>query len=218
MNKNNRSYKIVNIVNLNESIFKITLDGLPLNFFAGQHLIVSSLNGYEAREYSIYSRESDENIELLIKVVTNGFFSPALKNSAVGDFLKIDGPHGDFLLDMPRLKTHKHIFIATGTGIAPMHSFIRSHPKIDAEIYHGVKTKSEVVELIDYKDVKYTICTSKDSTGDFSGRLTECIKGTNFDKQTVFYLCGNSSMVFDVRQILLDKGFIKSDIKTEFYF
>jgi ferredoxin-NADP reductase len=110
------------------------------------------------------------------------------------------------------------IMMATGTGIAPIHSFIRTYPKIISEIYHGVQTKSQAVECDDFRDAKYMICSSRDETGDFSGRVTDLIKSTSFDKETIFYLCGNSAMVFDVRDILLNKGFIKSNIKSEVYF
>ena len=189
-----------------------------MEFKSGQHLIISSENECEAREYSIYNGENDRDIELLVKEVDGGFFTPKLKRRAIGDYLKIDGPHGRFTIDPLTLYTHKHVMIATGTGIAPIHSFIRTYPKISSEIYHGVQTKLQAVDFHDFGDTKYTICTSRDETGDFGGRVTDLINASFFDKDTIFYLCGNSAMVFDVRDILLNKGFIKSNIKSEVYF
>jgi NAD(P)H-flavin reductase len=218
VSSSNRFYKIKDIVDLTENIFKVTLEGPRLEFKSGQHLIISSEDGCEAREYSIYNGENYQDIELLVKEVDGGFFTPQLKRRAIGDYLKIDGPHGRFTIDPLTLDTHKHVMIATGTGIAPIHSFIRTHPKIFSEIYHGVQTKSQAVEYDDFGDIKYTICTSRDETGDFSGRVTDLIKSSFFDKETFFYLCGNSAMVFDVRDILLNKGFLKSNIKSEVYF
>jgi ferredoxin-NADP reductase len=52
--------------------------------------------------------------------VEGGFFSNLLADLEVGDAVKFHGPHGLFLLRQPLTDA---IFIATGTGIAPMKGF-----------------------------------------------------------------------------------------------
>ena len=62
------------------------------------------------------------------------------------------------------------------------------------------------------------VCTSRDQKGDFAGRLTDYLKQENFDKDTIFYLCGNSDMIFDAMEILKEKGFGRDEINCEVYF
>jgi ferredoxin-NADP reductase len=211
-------YKVIGIRNLTEHTFVLTLPKSRFKFVAGQHISLSIAGDYQSREYSIYSAEEAENFEVLIKEVEGGYFSPKLKHLKVGDMVEVHGPFGKFGLDEKRLKTHKHVFIASGTGIAPFHSMVRSYKDLDYRVIHGVRYANEAYEKEDYNIDKFTVCTSRDKTGDFNGRLTEYIKKAEFDQNTCFYLCGNSDMIFDAMEILQDKGFGRENVNVEVYF
>lgn len=211
-------YKILNIRNLTESTFVLQLPATRFKFEAGQHISLSVLGDFQSREYSIYSAEDAENLEILVKEVDGGYFTPKLKNLKNGDILEIHGPFGRFSLDKSKLETHRHIFIATGTGIAPFRSMIMSNPGLNYQLIHGVRLGNEAYEREFYDSERYLLCTSRDDSGDYRGRLTGYLRETEFDKNSSFYLCGNSDMVFDAMEILKSRGFGRKDINVEVYF
>ena len=132
--------------------------------------------------------------------------------------VEVHGPVGKFGLDTKKAETHKHVFIASGTGIAPFHSMVKSYPELDYQVIHGVRYANEAYEKEHYEKNKYVLCASRDTSGDFKGRLTEYLKQTDFDKNSTFYLCGNSDMIFDSMEILKDKGFDRDNVNVEVYF
>ncbi len=211
-------YKIVEIRSLTEHTFVLSLPKSRFSYVAGQHISLSIHGDYQSREYSIYSAEDADNLEVLVKEVDGGYFSPKLKHLKAGDRVEVHGPFGKFGLDKKKLNTHKHVFIASGTGIAPFHSMVKSNPGLNYQLIHGVRFAEEGYEKHEYDENAYVLCTTRDEKGNFKGRVTDYLKKANFDKNTCFYLCGNSDMIFDSVEILSDKGFGREDINVEVYF
>ncbi len=211
-------YKVEQIRQLTENTFVISLPKSRFKFVAGQHISLSIKGDYQSREYSIYSAEESDNLEVLVKEVEGGYFSPKLKHLKPGDLLEVHGPFGKFGLDEKKRHTNQHIFIASGTGIAPFHSIVKSYPDINYKVILGVRYVNEAYEIEDYDRERVTVCTSRDERGDFYGRLTEYIKTVEFDKNSSFYLCGNSDMIFDAMEILKTKGFDRESVTVEVYF
>jgi len=215
---NTNYYKVLNIRQLTENTFVLSLPASRFKFEAGQHISLSIIGDYQSREYSIYSAENGENLEILVKEVEGGYFSPKLKHLKTGDMVEVHGPFGKFGLDEKKRHTHQHIFIASGTGIAPFHSIVKSYPELNYKLIHGVRFANEAYELADYNRELVTICASRDKTGDYQGRLTDYLKNAEFAKNTCFYLCGNSDMIFDAMEILKTKGFERDSVTVEVYF
>ena len=215
---NTHYYKVLDIRNLTENTFVLALPKSRFKFLAGQHISLSILGDYQSREYSIYSAEEGNNLELLIKEVEGGYFSPKLKHLKVGDLVEVHGPFGKFGLDTKKQESHKHVFIASGTGIAPFHSMVKSYPDLDYQLIHGVRYVNEAYEKEDYHKDRYVLCTSRDEAGDFKGRVTTYLQHNDFDKNTSFYLCGNSDMIFDAMEILKEKGYDRDNVNVEVYF
>ncbi len=211
-------YKIVGIRNLTEHTFVLSLPRSRFEYVAGQHISLSIKGDYQSREYSIYSAEKSENLEVLVKEVDGGYFSPKLKNLKEGDTVEVHGPFGKFGLDEKKIQSHQHVFLASGTGIAPFHSMIKSNPDLNYKLIHGVRYVEEAYEKDEYSRDRYTLCSSRDKKGDFNGRITDYLKKTEFEKNTCFYLCGNSDMIFDSMEILSEKGFGRENINVEVYF
>ncbi len=215
---NTHYYKVVDIRNLTETTFVLQLPKSRFRFMAGQHVSLSIKDDYQSREYSIYSAEDADNLEIMVKEVEGGYFSPRLKNLKKGDLVEVHGPFGKFGLDHSRRDTHKHVFIASGTGIAPFHSMVKSNPGLDYQVIHGVRYGREAYEKETYDAERYISCTTGDKSGDFHGRLTGYLEQAEFDKNTSFYLCGNSDMIFDAMEILREKGFERENVNVEVYF
>lgn len=211
-------YRVDDIRQLTENTFILSLPKSRFKFVAGQHISLSIKGDYQSREYSIYSAEESDHLEVLVKEVEGGYFSPKLKHLKAGNMVEVHGPFGKFGLDEKKRETHQHIFIASGTGIAPFHSMVESFPSLNYKLIHGVRYANEAYEIEAYGKEKSIVCASRDEKGDFKGRLTEYLKKAEFEKNSCFYLCGNSDMIFDAMEILKDKGFERESVTVEVYF
>jgi len=211
-------YRIGEIRPLTNETFSLKMPKARFHFKAGQHISLGIYGDYQSREYSIYSGENDQNLEVLVKEVQNGYFTPKLRKLNVGDLVEIQGPFGKFGMDPAMAQTGKFVFIASGTGIAPFRSIIRTYPKIDYTLIHGVRYSNEAFDRKEYASDRYILCTSRDSSGTYQGRLTGYLKIRTFVPETHFYLCGNSDMIFDALEILKEKGFERDQIHCEVYF
>ncbi|MFV0377437.1 MAG: ferredoxin--NADP reductase [Mangrovibacterium sp.] len=214
----NSFYKVIEVRKLTEEAFSLRLPKSRFKYHAGQHLSLGIQGDYQSREYSIYSGENDENLEVLVKEVEDGYFSPKLSKLKPGDLVEVNGPFGKFKIDEKKLADHKFVFIASGTGIAPFRSMVRTYPTINYTLIHGVRYGKEAYDREEYAPQRYILCTSGDKSGQVHGRLTTYLKKTSFDATTQFYLCGNSNMIFDALELLKEKGFDREQIHCEVYF
>jgi ferredoxin/flavodoxin---NADP+ reductase len=211
-------HKIRQIRFLTEGTFALRLDRENLQFKAGQHIIVGLKGELDQREYSVYSGEKDDYLEILVREVLNGRVSLELKQCRPGQLLQVNGPFGTFGLEKFEMFSRKLVFIASGTGIAPFHSFVRSYPGIDYMLIHGVRYNKEAYEKDDYDPQRYILCTSKENNGRHKGRVTRFLHGYPVDRDMLFYMCGNNNMIYEAYHILRDKGIPDENIFSEIYF
>jgi ferredoxin--NADP+ reductase len=213
-----KPYVVREVIDLTEAAYILRFSKNDMNFKAGQHLVAGLMNTKDSREYSIYSGTNDENLEILVREVEDGDVSKKLRKLTKGDTVEINGPYGFFMYNATPPEFKKFFFIASGTGIAPFHSFIKSFPNADYKVVHGIRTADEMYGKEDYKEGSYIACTSKDDGGHFSGRLTEYLKDAQIEEDAMIYLCGNSQMILDSIEILEKRGFSQSQMFTEVYF
>jgi len=209
---------VENIRNITDSAYVLRLKRKDISFRAGNYIVLGIKNNTLRREYSIYSCEKDDYLEVLIKELPEGDVSKQLKKLQPGDIIHVEGPFGYFNLSEKNLHAKKHLFIASGTGISPFHSFVRSYPEIDYTILHGVRYSDEAYDFKEYEPSRYILCTSGDSTGTFHGRVTQYLKENPVNPDIIIYLCGNSNMIFEAYDILKNQGVPLEKIHTEVYF
>lgn len=210
--------KILDICFLTESTFVLTFERDDIQFRAGQHITVGVPGSLNQREYSVYSGENQKYLQILVKEVLDGNVSHQLRNSKPGDFLDVNGIFGSFKLETKDMYSRKHLFIATGTGISPFHSMILSYPGIDYTILHGISSMGEAYDKSDYSSKRYIPCTSKEKGSGFNGRVTGFLTYHIPEPGTLYYLCGNSSMIYEVSDMLRSKGVSGERILREVYF
>jgi ferredoxin-NADP reductase len=150
--------------------------------------------------------------------VDDGLVSTQLKNVKKGEELSVKGPFGFFLTDVKHERKEKLLFIASGTGIAPFHSFAMTNPNADYRLIHGIRNIDESYDRDHYKHGRYYTCTSRGNKGDFNGRLTDYLLSEQEEKADKVYLCGNSSMIYDAMDILRAQGYKHDQLFTEVYF
>jgi ferredoxin-NADP reductase len=106
---------------------EFNVDELPaFDFVPGQFVSMVAddpAGKTQTRAYSIASAPRRNEMDICVNRVEGGFFSNFLCDMKVGDTVKFHGPHGLFLLRQPFTDA---IFIATGTGIAPMRGFAQA--------------------------------------------------------------------------------------------
>ena len=117
-------HQVISVRMLTSMAYVLRIERKGLAFKAGQHLLLARKGSIESREYSVYSAESDGFFEVLVKEVDDGLVSKQLKQLNAGDKVKLEGPLGFFTLESATFANGKFLFIATGTGISPFHSFV----------------------------------------------------------------------------------------------
>jgi ferredoxin-NADP reductase len=166
----------------------------------------------------VYSGENEDFLEVLVREIEGGKVSGRLKKLKPGAEIEVDGPFGFFKFSPERFASQKFLFVATGTGISPFHSFVRTFPELDYQLVHGVRLSEEAYEHADYQKERVVFCLSGDEGGDFYGRVTDFLFTQKIDHETNCFLCGNSEMIYEVFDILTGKGIPVANIYSEVYF
>jgi ferredoxin--NADP+ reductase/benzoate/toluate 1,2-dioxygenase reductase subunit len=203
---------------LTDSTYVVRMDRNGFHFEAGQYISLGLPGSAEKREYSIYSGINDDYLEVLVREIDGGIVSRQLKNLRPGARAEMDGPFGFFTLGLEQQSGRRLVFVASGTGIAPFHSFIKSHPSIKYTLIHGVRFRDEAYDAAAFEKDRYVLCTSRDDRGDHHGRVSDYLAGIQEDPDADYYLCGNSNMIHDVYDILKGKGVETGRIHAEVYF
>lgn len=213
-----KPFQVRAIRNLTDSAYVVRFDRHGVAFQAGQHILLGPVNGVETREYSVYSGEEDAYFEVLVREVEDGNVSRKLKRLQVGDELQFNIPVGYFTPRQADVDTRRFVFVATGTGIAPFHSFVRTYPEMDYTLLHGVRYAEECYERNHYAPARYKACTSRDSQGDYQGRVTQYLREQPVDTDALYFLCGNVRMIDEAYDILQNRGVPASNLRAEVYF
>ena len=106
----------------------LDLCGVPFTYQAGQAAALGLHGQRERRPYSIASAPADTSgtgaIEFLLRTLPGGSLGRHLEGAGAGARVDFEGPFGSFLLPDP-LPDDPLLFIAGGTGLAPLRSLAR---------------------------------------------------------------------------------------------
>ncbi|WP_339735112.1 FAD-binding oxidoreductase [uncultured Sunxiuqinia sp.] len=211
-------HHVLELEQLTPETFLIHLDRQDFSFKPGQYAILRNPETGEGREYSIYSADKENRLSFLVREIKEGEFSRYLKHLIVGSELVVEGPRGFFILDEKALNGHPLLFIATGTGISPFHSFVQSYSSLDYQVLHGVHFSDEAYGKSAFNADRYLLCSSREDKGDYFGRVSYYLKEHQVDQDLICYLCGNSDMIEEVTNILESYGILPENIRTEVFF
>jgi ferredoxin-NADP reductase len=211
-----KNYLVLANIQKSQNTFCLRVERPKVAIKSGQCFNVGMPGMDINREYSMYSGADVEYLEFLIREVDNGLVSSCLRKLQVGDVVEVDGPYGEFCIPEHKQKS-KLVFIASGTGIAPFHSFVKTYPHIDYTLIHGIRYSDETYDVQDYKAGSYIPCVSNNQNGE-SFRVTDYLRQNQISTDSIVYLCGNRNMIIDSVQILLDQGIGGDQIISEVFF
>lgn len=188
------------------------------DFRAGQVIGISMDEQSPRRLYSICSGEKEDEVSILYNVVKEGLLTPQLSDLKVGDQIFITEARGDFLYD-----PGPAVWIASGTGIAPFYSMLRTEDFANKMLLHGERLKEKFYfadEFIAALGDKYLRCCSGEKGRDlFPGRVTDYLKSAKSSPLDFkYYLCGRAEMVVEARDILIERKIPFQNIISEIYF
>ena len=209
--------KISTIEKMNSDVLKIIFRLPPtakFEFNAGQY--VNLIKGTTNRSYSIANKPSENNqLEFFIKKYKNGLMSKYwFEEAKVNDLLRIEGPLGSFFLR--ESKCEHIVFLATGTGIAPIKSILESvieQPsnisKKEFWVFVGARLKEDLLwspDLINDKiKINYIPVLSRqieDWNGE-KGYVQDAVLKQNIDlENTQVYACGSNEMIQSAKKLL----------------
>jgi ferredoxin-NADP reductase len=188
-------------------------------FTAGQ--TIRFIHGEMERHYSLVSAPHEPTLALCVRMIEGGGFTPTIANADIGTRFHMNGPHGYFTFnDSPR----PPVFVATGTGIAPFVSMVRSGVR-GFTLLHGVTLVEDLYykQLLTEKTKNYVPCISGPAddesmlAGRFQGWVSDYIRKNLPRTEYDFYLCGRDEMVRDVT-LLIDDCFPGSRVFIEVFF
>lgn len=212
--------RIHSLRNLNSNVIEVMLRVPPnskLEFLPGQYLNVSS-RGKVGRSYSIASApRPDGLLELLIRNVPGGAMSQYWFNEAKqNDLLQISGPIGSFY--MRDSGTPSIIFMATGTGIAPVKSLLQEMATLSSTdrarniyVFWGGRTEQDLFLNIQEIGLDFTftpvLSQASDSWSGNRGHVQDAVKAMGIDlSNAVVYACGSPAMIASSRERLIAEG------------
>jgi len=225
-----RTGRVISNTALTRRLFslRIAVDLLP--FEAGQFVRLElALDGEKvARPFSLVNAPGDPVAEVFFNTVPGGQLSNALAALKTNDTVAVSQPAtGFFVIDGTPAARDLWLF-ATGTGLGPYLSILRT-PQAwqrfeNIILVHGVPTHEELV----YTDVikcvgqtyadrfRYVSCVSREENPDgltdritaamVSGQLEQRIGLTITAADTSVMLCGNHSMINDMKSLLAERN------------
>lgn len=216
--------KIQSIHKLNDSVIEISLRLPPNSNFAynsGQY--VNIIRGHIKRSYSIANSHKENGlITFFIKNYENGLMSNYwFEEAKINDLLRIEGPVGSFFLRDSEVENI--IFIATGTGLAPIKAILESISESERKlsnkniwVFAGARYENDIFwqphEFNGILNLKYIPVLSKASE-DWKGEkgyVQDIVIKQNIPLANAqVYACGLNTMIEAAKKTLVENGLNK---------
>jgi ferredoxin-NADP reductase len=212
-------------------IVRVGLDGKPFVYKAGQAATIGP-PGHEGVPYSIASAPAETSLhgelEFLIKVHADGRWGNDFAVPKRGGRLGLRGPAGHFVLP-DATEERRLLFIAGGTGIAPLRAMIRqavlARRPARMRLLYSARTPAdfsyarELRAMARRREIEVTFTATREAPGRWRGGrgriAVEQLRPLIDDRETLCFVCGPTSMVEDVPLILVSLGIPRGRIRLE---
>lgn len=203
---------------VNDDLFELVVARNSLEFSPGDCVALYT-DDDKSRPYSIASGSNDEELCFAIRKMDGGEVSPWLMARQRGDLIRITPPFGWFRPGQDS-DGAPFVFLATGTGIAPFLSYIKTFENPPARCLYGVRREADAIgyEELRMQCPTHLAVSREPADGHHQGRITGLLDLLPLDAGTHYYCCGLESMVNDVSAWLQQNGIGLSHIHREVFF
>lgn len=198
---------------------------------AGQVAELGPAGDARMAPYSIASAPEDTardgQVEFLVKVDAQGRWNDGFEPLRHGQIVRLRGPHGRFTFP-DRPVEREFLFIAGGTGIAPLRAMIRhARARVDGmfRLLYSARTPldfaygRELRGMARRGEIDLTLTATRDVEAGWKGergRITSAqLAALLADPATLCFVCGPASMVDEVPRMLRELGIDRSRIRVE---
>lgn len=214
---------------LSTRILRVRLDA-PFLYRAGQVAEIGP-DGVPLVPYSIASAPedgaADGSLEFLVKIDARGRWGNHFEPLRRGQRLRVRGPLGAFTFPDNPLE-REFLFIAGGTGIAPLRAMIRHARRTVSgtlRLLYSARTpldfayRRELCGMARRGEIALTLTATRDVTNLWRGERGR-IAATQLaalvrTPETLCFVCGPASMVEEVPRMLQSLGIDRSRIRVE---
>lgn len=211
-------------------IVRLSLEGRPFPYRAGQHVLLGDHGQSDRRPYSLSDAPAraarNGVLEFLIQVIEDESPGPHLRRLAPGALLDVEGPAGEFVLP-PDSGAGRYLFVGGGTGIAPLRAMawqvLETQPGARVAVVQSARTPEELSFAGELRaaaaEGKLQLLETVTRPGTDAGwegargRLDAAHLAPLFSPDTLCFVCGPDSLVEDVPRLLASLG--AKDIRTE---
>ncbi|HYM26345.1 MAG TPA: hypothetical protein VEU08_24175 [Vicinamibacterales bacterium] len=209
------------------NLVRVELGDHAFQYKAGQAVLVAAPGRQTRWPYSIASSPEDARQSGIIDLLVGVDDGPERFVPAAGDSIEVEGPFGSFTFPEKPLE-RRFLFIAGGTGIAPLRSMMRHalgmpHERIG--LFYSARAADEFAFGDEFRalaaagaiDLRETVTRGGGApwTG-ARGRLTiDALRELIAGGDTLCFVCGPSSMVDDVPKLLEQSGIRREGIRIE---
>jgi ferredoxin-NADP reductase len=202
-----------------------------LTYKPGQYFFITIRQGNkELTHHFSFSSSPTENEHFeFTKKLTDHEYSLALKTAKIGDWARIDAPHGQFTFEG---EYSKIVLLAGGIGITPFISIIKNardkHLEAKITLFYGCRTENDIafreeLERMQSENMNFKmICVINQPVSEWKGETgiitADMIRKTLPDyKENVFYTCGPPPMVKAMETTIESLGLPKNQMKQEYF-
>lgn len=213
-------------------ILKLALGDQRFTYRAGQAVMIGRHGQTLRKPYSLATApeqaDRDRALELLIQVGTTGSAGPHLDGIETGTPIDVEGPLGSFYF--PSTFSEKNlVFIAGGTGIAPLRAMLWHVLMTNREAHLGVLYSARTPDEFAYAEelrqlasadrIRLQRTVTRSGTDDWAegrGRLGLDELGAMIPTpDTLCFLCGPPSLLRDAEPLLHQLGVTERRIRME---
>ena len=212
-------------------IVRLALDGSRFPYEAGQAAWLAAAPEGEFTPYSLASSPEESArrgfLEFLVKVDGSTRFGSRVLSLVTGERVTVKGPAGTFVLPS-RPAESRLLFVAGGTGIAPLRSMIRhalaSGVESRMRLLYSARTPRDFAYVAELRRlardgaIDLTLTLTGDGTrwAHGRGRIDRAVLANLVDDpDALAFLCGPPAMLTEVSQALMDLGLPGEKIRME---
>ena len=213
-------------------IIRLYLQGQPFSYLAGQAAYLRPQGADKRRPYSIASAPEETAqhglIEFLVQTAGNGSSGLTPGLIGAGTPVEVEGPLGSFTFP-PHPRERRFLFIAGGTGIAPLRSMLWHTLLAERDghvsLIYSVRAPEEFAYMQEFQrledegriDFRHTVTrAAAEGWLGRQGRIdVRCLDGLIEPGETLCFVCGPPALIGEIRPQLTEQGVREDQIRIE---